>query len=53
MAPSRGRLIFLIGLLVVLTGLVIAQLVRYQVLLQIPTDNTEPRLITSEPARRG
>ena len=53
MAPSRGRLIFLIGLLVILTGLVIAQLIRYQVLLQIPTDSAGPQLIQSEPARRG
>lgn len=53
MAPSRGRLIFLIGLLVALTALVIVQLVRYQVLLQIPAGDAGPQLIPSEPVRRG
>jgi cell division protein FtsI/penicillin-binding protein 2 len=53
MAPLRGRLIFLIGLLVILTGLVIVQLVRYQVLLQIPSTGARPQLIQSEEVRRG
>ncbi len=53
MAPSRGRLIFLIGMLIILTGLVIAQLVRYQVLMQIPSGAAGPQLIQSEPVRRG
>lgn len=53
MAPSRGRLVFLIALLVLLTGLVIVQLVRYQVLLQIPAGSAGSQLIQSEPARRG
>jgi cell division protein FtsI/penicillin-binding protein 2 len=53
MAPSRGRLIFLIGLLVILTGLVIAQLVRYQVLLQIPSADAKPQLFQPEAVRRG
>ncbi|HZY40715.1 MAG TPA: penicillin-binding transpeptidase domain-containing protein, partial [Anaerolineae bacterium] len=53
MAPSRGRLIFLIGLLMVLTGLVIAQLVRYQILLAVPAGSGGPQIIQSEPVRRG
>lgn len=53
MAPSRVRLIFLIGLLMVLTGLVLAQLVRYQVWLRVPAARALPQLIQSEPARRG
>ena len=55
MTPSRGRLIFLIGLLLALTGLALAQLVRYQVLLAMPRSANSgwPPLISSEPVRRG
>jgi cell division protein FtsI/penicillin-binding protein 2 len=40
MQPSRRRLVFLIGVLIGLTGLVVVQLVRYQVLQRVsPPDN--------------
>ncbi len=53
MQPSRRRLTFLIVVLSGLTVLVVAQLVRLQVLQRVPLPNVAPALIDAEPPMRG